>query len=132
MDFEKAKALAGEVFFDRHAELPDWFNDCVSVSGFKNKNKQWVLRYSVSPTSPLKENQKWEEIRGNKVVVETNPVTGARSILISRVGPESIILFEATIDFSTAVVAVVRDDDLTALDGSAFERYGKGSSNLAG
>ena len=131
MDFERAKALVGEVFFDRHPELPDWFDDCVTVSGFKNQNKQWVLRYSVSPSSPLKENQKWEEIRGNSVVVETNPITGERSILLSREGPAPVIIFEATIDFSTAAVSVVRDGDLAALDGSAFENYGKGSSNWA-
>ena len=131
MDFEKAKALASEVFFDRHVDskLPDWFNDCVTISGFKNQNMQWVVRYSVSPTSPLKENQEWKEIRGNKVVVETDPVTEKRSILISREGPTPVVLFEATIDLSTAAVAVVVDYDLGALDGSAFEHYGKGSIN---
>lgn len=128
MDFEKAKALASEVFSDRHAGsiLPDWFNECVTVSGFKNQNKQWVVRYSVSPISPLKANQKWEEIRGNKVVVETDPVTEKRSILISREGLAPIVLFEATIDFSTAAVAVIVDDDIAELDGSAFEHYGNG------
>lgn len=124
-DYEKALALVSEAFFNRYPkfELPAWFNNCVTVGGSKNQQQQWVISYSVVPFLPLKENQHWEEIRGGKVVVEVDPSTGKRAILISRDGPAPIVLFEAAVDPIISTITVFVDIDPFKLDGSAFENY---------
>lgn len=123
MKFEDAVILTRNAFLEIHpdGEVPTWFKEGASVSGFKNNLKKWIVRYSLVPFSPLKENQKWEKIRGEKVVVELDPITGKKSILISREGAEPIIFFEAMIDFDTKKVSIIIDSDFSKFDGSEFE-----------
>lgn len=125
MDFECAKALANMAFNARHPiEMqPSWLKSAVAVSGKKDKDKNWIIHYSVVPFAPLEKNQMWEIIDGSKVVVEIDENTGEKMVLISRAGPPPLILFEAVIDKDTRLANVIIDADLSNFNASQFECY---------
>lgn len=125
MDFENAKLIANAAFCTRHPieTQPSWIENAISVCGSKDESKNWIISYSVNPIAPLKENQRWEEIDGDMVVVEIDENTGEKMILISREGPPPLILFEAVIDKDTRLANVIIDADLSNYNASQFECY---------
>jgi hypothetical protein len=122
MDLKTALSLASDAYFRRHekAELPAWFKSCITVSGLR-KDNVWIVHYSATPFAPLKEHQHWEVIRGNRMVVEVDPITGQRSVLITRDGPKPVVIFEALVNVSGGEVVIQIDRDLSDFDETTFE-----------
>ncbi len=121
-NFNTALEIAKLIFQNHHPinSLPNWLNNYVTLGGTKTDQNEWRIRYTAVPFAPLAPNQAWEEIRGNKVVVETDLLTGKRSILISRAGPEAIVLFEVLIGNDLATSKVVVDCDFSTLRETDF------------
>lgn len=76
------------------------------------------------PKTQLKPNQHWEEKRGIPVLVEVDPITGKRSIVICG-GPavDVEVIFQVEIDLFKGSATVITDTDVEILDGTKYEIY---------
>lgn len=121
--YEIALSMALEEFSARHPRklLPEWFSKCITVSGTRNQNKNWLISITVVPRQSLKPNQHWEVINGKRTLVSVNPISGERKIVICRASKEIEVLFEAEVDLDNNTATIITDTDLNLLDGTKYE-----------
>jgi hypothetical protein len=123
-DNNMAVNIAWREFEDRHPResWPEWLTKCIRISGTKSPNNNWLIKITVLPKSELKPNQHWEEKNGIPVLVEVEPSTGKRRLVICG-GPavDVEVLFEAEIDLDNGSATVITDTDLELLDGTKYE-----------
>jgi hypothetical protein len=124
MDFETAAAFVLEHFFTSHpkASLPEWFADCATLGGTKDAQMRWILNFTVVPKLQLQADEFWEERNGKSVLAKLDPKTGQKRIVIHRKANEVVVIFQAIVDPETGQVTVLIDSDLSAMDGSIYER----------
>lgn len=121
--YNEAVGITWTGFEMRHPrELwPEWFTKCITVSGTKNHNKNWVMRITVVPQMPLETNQHWGKRNGKRVLYRTDPITGEERIIIGRTPKAVEVIFEVEVDFIKASATVITDTDLSLLDGTKYE-----------
>lgn len=121
-EYDIAVNIAWKEFESRHSSLPEWLNKCIRISGSKNSKNKWLIKLSVLPKIKLQPNQHVEEINGNSVLVNTNPLTGEERIVIC--GGPSVdieILFQIEVDIFNNSTAIITDTELGLLDGTKYE-----------
>lgn len=127
-ELDMAVFLASEKFKELHPEnlQPEWLKYCISFSGNKKKNKSWIIRMSVLPKTELDPNRHWEWNNDIPRLVEVDPITGKRSIVIC-CGPaaETEVLFEVEIDLTKGLTNVLVDTDLNILDQTKYQVHSR-------
>ena len=116
--------IAWKEFEEKHPResWPEWLTKCMRVSGTKSPNNKWLVKMTVLPKVQLKPNQHWEEINGNRVLVNTDPITAEERIVICG-GPavDVEVLFMAEVDHVNGSAKVITDANLELLDGTKYE-----------
>lgn len=124
-DHDKAIFMACGKFEEIHPneDQPRWLKYCMSLNVVKNKNKNWVVKFLISPKPVLEANQYWEwEDDGIPLLVQIDPKTNKKSIIIcggAQVAPE--VIFEVEIDINRNLAIVLKDTQLNKLNGSDYE-----------
>lgn len=122
---DKAILMACEKFEEIYPneDQPSWLKYCMSLNVVKNKNKNWVVKFLISPKAVLEANQYWEwKDDGIPLLVQIDPKTNKKSIIIcggAPVAPE--VFFEVEIDLNQNLAIVLKDTQLNKLDGSKYE-----------
>jgi hypothetical protein len=80
-----------------------------------------TFRYYAQPSTPLKENERWERDERGEWLVSTDPETGVRSIVLWRDVPEMMTLFSASIDPRSGKVEILEDRDISAIKENEIE-----------
>ncbi len=122
LTYDEALERALEAFQSAHPTetLPPWFRSSafrevsVSVEGIR-------LRYYAQPASPLGANQTWEKTAQGIVLMEVDPVTRERRVVISRDVPKQIILFWVVVDPVSGNTTVLEDRDISAISDHEIE-----------
>lgn len=83
----------------------------------------WVVKFLVFPKPTLQYNQYWDwQEDGTPLLVEMDHQTNKKSIVICDGGPTPpVVLFEAEIDMAKNSITVLKDTELTQLDGTKYE-----------
>lgn len=122
---DKAILMACEKFEEihPHENQPRWLKYCMSLNVAKNKNKNWVVKFLISPKSILESNQYWEwEDDGIPLLVQIDPKTNKKSIVIcGGVSAAPEVFFEVEIDLNQNLAIVLKDTQLNKLDASKYE-----------
>ena len=124
-DHDRAILMACEKFEERYpnGEQPTWLKYCMWMNVMKNQNKNWVVKFYLSPKPVLKSNQYWEwEDDGIPLLIEVDSITNKKSIVIcggAPVDPE--VFFEAEINLEQNFVIVHKELQLDKLDGNKYE-----------
>lgn len=122
---DKAILMACEKFEEIHPieDQPKWLKYCMSMNVVKNQNKNWIVKFLISPKPVLEVNQYWEwEDDGIPLLVQIDPITNKKSIVICGgvpVAPE--VFFEVEIDYKQNLAIVLKDTQLNKLDGNKYE-----------
>lgn len=125
-DNDMAIKIAWKKFEEKHPKelWPEWLSKFITISGTKSQNNNWLIKITALPKTQLKPNQHWEEKRGIPVLVEVDPITGKRSIVICG-GPavDVEVIFQVEIDLFKGTATVITDTDVEILDGTKYEIY---------
>jgi hypothetical protein len=115
MDDKMAIAFAGEEFEKRHPRetWPEWLRPCTVVRHTMDDQRRFVVSFAVSIQEPLKADEHWEEINGERRIVWVDPKT-AKKLVVFRDLP-TITYFKAVVDPETAEVTVLIDRDLSTI-----------------
>ena len=122
--YDVAINMAWKKFEELHPkkDRPEWLEKCISISGNKNQNKNWVVTMILLSKTQLKPNQYWESVNNDTRLIEIDEVTGEHFVVICGGPPEDIhIIFEAEIDTIKNFVKVLVDLDLSILDKTKYE-----------
>lgn len=123
-DNDRAVSLAWKKFEELHSEesRPEWLDKCITVSSYKNENSNWIVKISLLEKAQLKPNQHWEGEGECKRLVEIDEKTGEHFIVICNGNAiNSLVIFEAEVDFDKDLVLVNNDTELDTLDRSKYE-----------
>lgn len=123
-EHDEAVSMACKKFDELHSDdEPKWLKYCMSLNIVKNERKNWIVKFLIFPKPILEYNQYWDwQDDGMPLLVQIDPQTNKKSIVIC--GGESIppvVLFEAEIDIHKNSVIVLKDTDLSQLDGSKYK-----------
>lgn len=123
VDFDKAT----EIFIDKFLELhpkstwPDWFKRCTTYGGTKDNKKFWRFAFTALPEELPRKNEYWEIGKdGSRNLVKIDPDTGEKRYIISNTTDAVITIFEAVINPITAEIKVLKDKDLTKINGRSL------------
>ena len=124
-EHDEAIWMACKKFDEIHSnhDEPKWLKYCMSLNITKNEHKNWVVKFLVFPKPILQYNQYWDwQEDSTPLLVEMDPQTNKKSIVICGGGPTPpVVLFEAEIDIAKNSVTVLKDTELTQLDGTKYE-----------
>lgn len=123
-DNNSAVNIAWKKFEERHPResWPDWLTRCIRISSSKITINNWLVKITVLPKSLLKPGQHLEEKNGVPVLVEVDPLTGERWIVICGGPADAVeVLFEAEVDLDNGSATVITDIDIDHLDGTKYE-----------
>ena len=126
-DYDIATFLVKEKFEEKHQKekQPEWLEKYILVTGKKLEKKKWLIKRILFYKSnlQLKPNQCWEKSpRGNPVLVEIDPETGKKYVVLDDGDPAGIkVLFEAEVDLNDYSVLVLTDADLNLLSESDYQ-----------
>lgn len=106
-DYEIASFLEMEKFEEKHPikERPEWL--------------QRYLFHKIQ----LAPNQHWEKsTKGNPLLIEVDPITGNKSVVISGGYPaDHDLIFEVEVNFANGLVNILVDTDLDVLDEKKYQ-----------
>ncbi|WP_156339182.1 hypothetical protein [Chondromyces crocatus] len=122
MDLEIASAFAAEEFERLHPRgtWPKWIGKSTTISGCRDKQKGWIVSFSVAYKEPLLEGEQWEQINGNWQVVTTDPKT-LKKMVVFRSPRRTEVYFKVLVHHETGAVTVIVDRDLSDFDGDDLE-----------
>lgn len=124
-DHDEAILMACKKFDEIHSnnDEPKWLKYCMSLNITKNEHKNWVVKFLVFPKPILEYNQYWDwQDDGMPLLIQIDPQTNKKSIVICGGEPASpVILFEVEIDIAKNSVTILKDTNLTQLDGAKYE-----------
>lgn len=121
MTFETAQAFAVGAFRALHSKIPHWLPSYSMISGTRDEMERWVIFLTVVPKETLEPNYFWEELNGERMLVNIDPITGQKGYVIHRAPREVITIFKATVDPETAEVTVLVDKDLSSISQDDLE-----------
>jgi len=113
--------IAMREFETRHPResWPEWFTKCMIIRGYESNNNR-LIKITLRHKIQLKPNQYWKEIRGHRVLVNTDPITGKERIVICG-GPEVDVEVIFEIDIASGFTKIITDTDIDLLDGTKYE-----------
>lgn len=125
MDYNEAAGIAQFIHekLRPRASRPDWFDDCATVTGSRDREGRWLVSVTLAENEPLEDGEYWEELGGRWSIISPNKVTGEKMVCISRCGGPVLTVFEVLIDPRDESVDVRVDRDLSDLDGALY-KYG--------
>ena len=123
-DNNRAVNIAWKKFEEIHpSEIrPGWLEKCITISGNKDKDNNWIIKITLLPKAKLKSNQYWEWVNDNPRLIEIDEMTGEKFVVICG-GPAVAIevLFSVKINLEDASATVIADTDLTGLKESKYQ-----------
>lgn len=124
-DYEIASFLEMEKFEEKHPieKRPEWLQRYILVTGEKTGDKSWIIRRILFHKIQLAPNQHWEKsTKGNPLLIEVDPITGNKSVVISRSYPADYdLIFEVEVNFTNSLVNILVDIDLDVLDENKYQ-----------
>jgi len=125
MDYKEAAGIAQFIYekLPPKASRPDWFDDCATLSGSRDREGRWLMSVTLAENEPLEDGEYWEELGGHWSIISPDKVTGEKRVVISRCGGPVLTVFEVLIDPRDESVDVRVDRDLSDLDGALY-KYG--------
>lgn len=125
MKYETAESLAISRFTTLHPKetWPEWFIHGATLGGYKNASHSWIMQFTAVQKQILPPHQHWETRNNRKVLVEVDPETNNKFVVLHWSVPDSAIMtiFKAEINPVTQEVMVLIDTDLSAYHSDEIE-----------
>lgn len=123
--YDRAKKIAWEEFLKRHPEetLPNWFEKCSIFDGRMVDKNNWLIFITIAKKIELASNEHFEVIEGRERIVSIDPVTGERRIVILYEPNEFELVYKAEVNLENNSANIIKDTDISLLDGDLYEPY---------
>ncbi len=124
MDLDAAVVAAETLLEQRHPEVtrPVWFARAAFQRVIPLDIDRIEVRYTAERVVPLKPGQFWEDSPTGRKLIEIDPATGTRYVVVTRDTGEFLDLFAVVYDIRTRSAEVVVDTDLESMDPQSIER----------
>lgn len=125
MNFEDAVKFAIAIFKENYsaATVPQWLMGCITPGGKKDKTGDWEIDLIIHKTVELDENEFWEMRPDGPVLIEIDPVTRERFVVISK-HADSLVVFKIAIFKSSKSYEIKESVDLSNLNQFDFQPWG--------
>lgn len=107
-----------EAFCKRYPydEWPEWLKGNAVPSVTPLTKTRWRYRITVPLAGPLDPHESWEGEGDSRMLIYTDPETGARRVIISKGAAGHLDVFEAEIDFVSSEIDIKRIESPTSLE----------------
>lgn len=122
-DNNRAVNIAWKKFEEIHpSEIrPKWLEKCITISGNKDKDNNWIIKITLLPKAQIKSNQHWEWVNDNPRLIEIDETTGERFVVICGGPAEVEVLFSAKINLENDSATVIVDTNLDRLKENKYQ-----------
>ncbi len=125
MNFDEAVKFAIAAFEEAHATLPipHWLMKGITPCGKKDKAGNWDIDLIIHKTVELDENEFWEMRPDGPVLIEIDPVTKERFVVISK-NADSLVVFKIAIFEKSKSYEIKESVNLANLNQFDFQPWG--------
>ncbi len=125
MNFDEAIKFAINIFKEIHSSsgVPQWIMEGITPCGAKDRTGNWCIDLVIHRTVVLEENEFWEMRPDGPVLIEIDPVSGERFVVISKAA-DPLVIFNISILENCESYEIKKNIELFNLNQFDFQPWG--------